>query len=528
MKNFICAALCAAMLLLCKGTLSAERAVPFFGNNNFTIDINTIFSADINDGSTGLQTIADVGLWFEYLPYTDRNIAPQRDVLSVSLKLANSASFAWRGYGNVDKAYDGMVDVASYMQPDQIFGIWFDTFIAQLEYNRYWIRIAGIEPEVTISQASIKSVMDPLINNRTASDKNSLPLPLLFSGGHYNGAGGVVSVISRDLVHLNRREVEIAGNMSAGMKTEIFDLALKAGSWKIAGENFGNSWVGGGDFSWRPDLVNLINFSFLGAVNYGTVTLREGYANQGSVDDPMADPGALAENPFALGLGYEYRINLPRRMVIKPYAGIDFIWETRSGENNFEIGGGLQWFFRGTGAEFKRNTGIGGIKLGDVKIPAAFIAGMNADKNGIVNAVISFNEDPQLSPVPNFGGFLQVELMNIGRKEYAAPDGNTYGDFLCAGMVQLEYRVNGRIMPYLFGRFMPGYYDQAVPGYKLDPDSPPVIGRDYKTVTSKLGCRFTPFRHFSVDVWYERSDLENRGNWAKDNGLLSVNLGISL
>jgi len=535
MKKTIYAALAFMVCVLAGARLHAEISLPFFGNNNFDITTDTTFSADMNNGATGLLTTIGLGLWFEFVPYQDRNITPQRDILSVSLKLANSAVYAWRGYDLDFNKSMGQDSNGNYVSKpndvtvDQATSVWFDTFIAQLEYNMFWVRIAGIEPEVTISQASIKSVFDPLINNRTAIDKNRMYLPLFSTGGHYNPINvGVVSVINRDLVHLNRREVEIAGNLSAGMKTEIFDLTLKAGAWKTASMNKENAWIGGLDFSIRPDLSNTVNFSFLSAINYGKVTIRN-KSNDDELGDPIPDPMALEENPVALGLGYEYRINLPKNMVIKPYAGFDFIYEAKSGEYDWEIGGGLQWFFRGTGAQFKRNTKIGGVTLGDVEIPAALIIGMNVDKSGIVNAIISFNENPRTSPIPGLGGFFDIEFMNIAGKKFeslyyngASFDPRTYNYFLCAAAVQLEYLLHEKIMPYVYLQYMPA----IMPADRRSES--PDFGKDYQTITSKLGLRFTPLKYLAVDLWYERTDFSNKDHWKTDNGLLSLMFGISL
>jgi len=517
MKKILCIALC----LLVNAFAFAEITVPFFGNNNFTIDVDTTFTADMNDGSTGLLTTAGFGLWFEFVPYADRNITPQRDAISVSLKLANSAFYAWRGY---DASPGSTGDINGDQEPsdvtmDQAMSIWFDTFIAQLEYNQWWLRIAGIEPEISISQASIRSVFDPVIANRTDIAKNRMPFPLFYvpgnavGGSWSHGQPGITGLLSRDIVHLNRREVVIAGNLSAGMTGEIFDFSLKVGSWLKAEDNTENAWVAGGDVSWRPDLAQRINFSLLAATNYATVAVEN--------NDPLSNPSALKENPLALGLGYEYRINLPNRMVLRPYAGIDFIYETESNENNFEVGGGLQWFFRGTGSAFKRNTKIGGLQIGDVDIPAALVAGANVDKNGLVNMVISFNEDPRASPLPNVGGYLQVELMNMSGKEYRAPDGKNYNDFLWAGIMQVEYLVSPKIMPYIFGKYLPADMREVT-----ELSIAPNYNKDHASLTTKFGCRFTPFNNFSVDVWYERMDVYKDETWALDNGAISVMFAV--
>jgi len=546
MKKTICIVLLS--LPLVSGFLFGEINLPFFGNSNFTIDADTTFVTNLENGATGLRTTAGFGLWFEYIPYADRNLTPRRDALTVSLKLANSAIYAWRGYGfSTDEAfyvndangdvYNGNISRPSDVTGDQAMSIWFDTFIAQLEYNQYWVRIAGIEPEITLSQASIRSVFDPIIENRTAIDKNRMYLPLFRADAHYRPwpNHGIVSVIGRDLVNLNRREVSIAGNLSAGMNTENFDLTLKAGSWKNGRENIDNSWLGGVDFTLRPDLSNTIKLSFLGAINYGVVDLSgdggipdgEDSSTKRDKNDPMADPRSLVENPLAVGLGYDYRIDLPRRMVLRPYAGFDFIYETKSKEYDWEAGGGLQLYFRGTNSQFKRNTSIGGARIGDVGIPAALMLGANVNKDGIINGVVSFNEDPRSSSIPRFGGFLLAEFMNIGGKDYAVKSNGgatttSYNDFLWAGMVQLEYLLHDRIMPYIFAQYMP-----AIMPVNLRTDDP-IYGKDYITLISKVGCRFAPIDHFAVDFWYERNDFAKDGDWQLDNGLISVCFSVSL
>jgi len=493
----------------------ADITVPFFGGNNFTIDVDTTFTADMNDGSTGLLTQTGLGLWFEFTPYADRNITPQRDMMTVSVKLANSAFYAWRGYNVISNGalYD-KDQVPSDVQIDQATSVWFDTFIAQLEYNQWFVRVAGIEPEISISQASIRSVFDPVIANRTDIAKNRMPFPLFYvpgnavGGSWSHGQPGITGILSRDIVHLNRREVVVAGNISAGINTEIYNFSLKAGSWLKAEDNNKNAWVAGGDFSWRPDLAQAINFSFLSAANYDTVSVEH--------KDPLSNPNALKENPLALGLGYEYRFNPARRMVLKPYVGVDYIYEINSGEYNYEIGGGLQLYFRGTSAAFKRNTKIGGIQIGDVEIPAALMVGANISKDGFINAVISFNESPHSSVLTNVGGFLQAELMNLGGKDYIGPDGKNYNDFLWAGIVQIEYLITPKIMPYIFCKYIP-----ADVRLVTDLAVAPVYNKDLAGITSKLGCRLTPFNNFSLDIWYERTDVRNKEQWSLDNGQLS-------
>jgi hypothetical protein len=95
-------------------------------------------------------------------------------------------------------------------------------------------------------------------------------------------------------------------------------------------------------------------------------------------------------------------------------------------------------------------------------------------------------------------------------------------------MAQVEYMLTDKIMPYAFARYLPGL--QAVsPGFKNDPDPPAtVFGRDYMTLTTKIGCQLTFLKHFLIDIWYERNDIKNRDEWTIDNGLININFRISL
>jgi len=62
MKKAIYAALIFINCTLISQKLRAEIPLPFFGNNNFDITTDTTFSADMNNGSTGLLTSIGLGL----------------------------------------------------------------------------------------------------------------------------------------------------------------------------------------------------------------------------------------------------------------------------------------------------------------------------------------------------------------------------------------------------------------------------------------------------------------------------------
>lgn len=534
-------------LLCCGAVLSAEIPIDFFGGNNFGISTGTTFTTDLNDGSTGLSTYLDCDLWFEFTPYADRGITPQRKKLSVALKLANSAWYAWRGYSVTSDDKSAVPNDLG--GKDQADSVWFNTIIAQVQYGEYWVRIAGIEPDITIDQASIRSVLDNNMSNRTGDKNMYFRLPLFHSGGPYSGDGGIASVIGRDLVHLNKTEVETYGMYSIGYEGLDVQAVLKAGSWKNGEENNLNSYVFGGDFTWNMSLNSALTCNLLAAVNYGTYDLTtnsdgtytyshttatgatEVDTGVSAVDDPEADPAALADYPIAASLGYEYRMKLPGAMVLKPYAGFDFIYELSTNDCDYEAGGGATWYFRGTGAQFKRNTKFGGMQLsGDCANSVGLSVGANVDKEGVMNAIISFNEDPAASPIKNIGGFAQFEFMNIlGNTYTASANSTTYTDFLWAFICQLEWKANSRMTPFLFGWYVPSvnYAASGKNAYNNFNDNP-TYDKDNATIMSKIGCRFTPFDHIAIDCWYQRIDQKTGESWDWDKGSLNFCFAVSL
>lgn len=557
MKRF----LSAAVLLAGLSFLYADVYVPFFGGASGGIDLSTVFAADFANGSTGLSSDLGCDLWFEFTPYSNLGITPRSDRLSVSLKMSNAAVYAWRGYTFNN---DGASNVNDKGTVDQAKSIYFGTLTADLKYGDWWVRAAGIDPDITMDQVSIRSMLDNVIKERTGDKNQYFRLPLLRIGGPYSDVK-TTSVIGRDLVHIDRKEVQIYGMYSAGYSGLDVQADIKVGSWKNGSSNDDNSWVFGADVAWEPTLVSKLTLNTLYAVNYPEYSENEGSdvsRDTISSDDeyntaavtnalgafPDEDTAALASAPLGIGLGYEHNLKVGSGN-LKPYAGIDFVWDSWWHDDSdsvwdqidFEIGGGIMWLWRGTGASFKRDTKIGGMQLsGDTACQVGFGAGVNVNKDGVVNAILSFNENPEASPIKNLGGFFQVELMNLTGRDYTAADGETYSDTLVAFIAQLEYRVNRAVMPYIFGWFVPSvnygaeytgddggtYYSRyAYNNYNDDP----TYSTDVFTLTTKAGVRLTPFDHAYFDIWYERSDQKTEdGDFSLDSGMLSVKFGVKL
>ncbi len=491
-------------IMLFPSLLLAEVSTEFVGGDNLNIDTSTTFAADLNDGSTGLATTLGLGLRFELMPYADRNINPVPDTLSVSLKLANSALYSWRGYA-VRPGDSSNSFIPENVTGDQATSIWFDTIYAQLQYNDFWFRIAGLEPEMSVSQASMFSVFDAVMANTTASDKNSIPLPLFHSGSAYAGKG-IVSVIGRDLVGITNRpkfrQVPVGGMLATGYKSEELTADGEAGSWwNTETENVSNAWVFGLNVRWKPDLVSTLSASALGAVNYQNVAYS-------STELEKIDPSVIAKNPLAAGLGYEIGFELPGRMILKPVVGVDVFYEQATSLLKWEAGGGFKWYFHGSGSRYARKTSYGNTSAGSVDADVGLFVSANVNQDNQVNGLVSFNENPDGSFIPNLGGFGQLEFYNI-----TATGGSS---FLWAGIVQLEYKI-GIVTPYVSGKYIPGDLVAWI------------YNNDIQNITSKAGVRIAAMEHFTIDIWYERTDVFNAiTDWKLDSGLISTRLAISM
>jgi hypothetical protein len=76
-------------------------------------------------------------------------------------------------------------------------------------------------------------------------------------------------------------------------------------------------------------------------------------------------------------------------------------------------------------------------------------------------------------------------------------------------------------MPYLFGKIVPADTRKIT-----ELAVAPVYSKDITSLNSKLGCRLMPFNFFTIDMWYERTDIRIEDTWTTNKGIFSVNFGI--
>jgi len=444
------------------------------------VEATTIFGWDIQNESTGLRTKVGLELIFPLFPERDRGLYPE-DTETPAVRLAlRNASFSWwntfqTNGGNYEQDYFNQWSARPLI-------LTFDSFNADVVWKNYFLRVAGTGTVMQTDLVSLQSIFDEVMD---AKDRfyvkqsqalwrteryNIQELPLLGS------------LITRDYVDEDHRR-KISGMLAVGAEFERFSVAVKTATPKDGRENTDNAWLIGADFEVVP--IENLKFDLTGfaAVNYDKT------------------PGQ--ENPYTGGASVEYRLPLSDTLILAPFAGFDYKYEKVNDKTQWEAGGGLFFFTRGY--ETMASSRI--LDYDDV-IPFGFSASLNVNQDSYMNAIISWFDLPDRDAlIPNFGGFLQVELGNITGKEGKAMD--------YALMAQLEYALfDGKITPYVRGRYTPIVESGARTGDRF--------------IGSALGIYITPIHNFSLDLCYERMDKQTTNDMVLDNGYISAAFTIRM
>ncbi len=206
----------------------------------------------------------------------------------------------------------------------------------------------------------------------------------------------------------------ISGQLGAGMEFEKFDFIAKAASYKPGKDNNDNAWVFGAESTILPLDGLKVELSGLAAVNY--------------------DDTALKTNPYAAGVNVDYKIHLTDNLILKPFVGFDFCYDSFSEESSWEVGGGTYLYFRGE--DFLESHRF--LDYDDV-IPVGMSLAFNYSNLEQLNVLVSlFELADRDSLVPNLRGFVQFEGADL-----------TGDDPALAFMVHLEYNIKKKVMPYI-------------------------------------------------------------------------------
>jgi len=432
------------------------------------VEASTAFAYDLIENSSGLETKAGMELIFPLFPNADRGLYPDNyDTPAVRLALRNAAFTWWNRYST---------NGGNYEQDD--FNEWrarplvltFDTFSADLVWKNFFFRVASSTTIMRTDQVSLFSVFDDVMD---ASDRWYIrrgQTAALWIADRYNiqRLPLLQGKINRDYVDEDYRPLRtrMSGIIAGGVEFEKFSFALKAGSRNpgyptadpVRPANTENAWVFGADVEVVPiQNLTLAATGFAG-VNYEKTDVQK--------------------NPLNFGISAEYQMFLSDRYILTPKAGFDFAMDTNTEENTWEVGAGILFNTRGV---LKTSSRV--LDRAEV-IPVGASLSMNVNQDNGLNMMLSWFEPAENDAMlPNFGGFIQLELADL----LETGSGLDYGI-----LAQIEYLIAGKFTPYVRGGYMPVFKN----------NSTTATTGDYM-IKGAVGCYLTPIHFFSMDIRYE-------------------------
>jgi hypothetical protein len=450
-------------------------------NGSLGLEAATTFAADLNDGSTGLETRAGIELILDLFPRADRGLRDDKSGdAHVRLELKDAAFTWWNTFQTTGGNYE-QDDFNSWAARPLILS--FDTLTADVVWNNYFFRIAATDTVMRTNLIALRSIFDDVMDYQdrfyvahgqalwTASRYNIQQLPLLRAR------------LNRDLTDSDYRG-NYTGILAAGAEFSKFGLTLKAASQANGLNNNENAWLVGADAQVVPvDNLKLEAAGFA-AFNYDKTT--------------------VGKNPVTFGLASEYRLPLNEKLIVLPFAGFDFAWEQTTEEAAWEAGGGAVLYTRGWDTRVSSRV----LDYDDV-IPIGFSLSADYDHTSRLNVLVSwFDPAGEDSLIPRFGGFLQFELGDLLAQHTPEPD--------IAVLAQFEYSIKNKAVPYIRG------------GYRPELNAAGTSKTGVTFITSAVGCFLTAFNNFSIDIRYERTDRQAGSETELDNGTLSASFTISM
>ncbi|MDR0301902.1 MAG: hypothetical protein LBI04_06290 [Treponema sp.] len=442
------------------------------------VEATTKFAMDIDNKTTGLETKAGIELIFPLFPKSDMGVNSNNfDQPAVRLALKNAAFTWWNTYETKGGNYEQ--DDFNRWGAGRPLILSFDSFYADAVWKNYFFRVAS---STTVMQNDITSLFSIFDDVMDANDRWYYRRAITRALWHTERYNIQDLPLLKDKIVRNYTDDDyrgaISGMLAVGAEFDKFTAAVKAASNKNGIENTDNAWLFGADI----EVVPIDNFKI---------------ALTGLIGKDY-EKTTVGKNPLDFGASVEYRIPLSDsdRYFLTPKAGFDFIRDTETGDSEWELGAGILLHTRG----FDYTTSSRILDWDDI-IPVGFSASMNMNHDSGINAMVSwFDPAGPDSMLPNFGGFLQLELGNI----LEANDEKSALGILA----QLEYMIAGKFTPYIRGGYTPEFQN----------NSTTAITGDY-LIKAAIGCFMTPIHFFSVDLRYEMDTklldsggTENLGN----------------
>lgn len=422
------------------------------------IEASTAFVADLDDGSTGLETNVGLELYLPLFPAKTRGVLDPNGYEQPGVRLLfKNLCFQWlETYATVGGNYK-QDNFNSWVARPLVLS--FDSLSADVVWKHFFVQVAGTTNPMEQDKASLCSIFDKVIDtdDRWYIKKeyalyyktryNKLDLPML-------------GTMNRNFIDKDYDYSElVSGQMGAGVEYRKFTVMAKAASLYNGEDNDNNAWMFGLDAAVYPTENISIKPNVIAAVNC------------------QKD---LGTNPFTAGISADYKIPLKGTMVLKPFVGFDYAADTSSSDWIWEAGGGAYLYFRGTDY-LASHRDIDYDEIVPVGISAAMNAGQQSGGRAVVNAVVSgFELADRNAVVPNLGYFFQFEAADITASD----------DVHTAVCGQVEYLIANKILPYVFGKYYP----------EMSTNKEHYLGNTL--LNAKIGCYFTPIQYFSLDVNY--------------------------
>jgi len=426
------------------------------------LETTTTFAWDIQNKSTGLDTKAGLELNFPLFPAADRGLhADNYDTPAVRITLQN-ASFTWL---NTYQTTGGNYDEDSFNSwTARPLVLTFDTFAADVVWTNYFFRLASTTTVFRTYQVNLFSIFDDVIDAGDRWYIRRAATRALWTDQRYNIQNFPLlkGRLVRNYIDDDYRS-DISGMLALGAEFNWLSVALKAASYKNGQDNNDNAWLVGADI----DLVPVQNLKF-GLTSFAGINY-----------DKTTDPALGGRNPADFQLSAEYRLPFSDRYVLTPKAGFDFFNDTVTGKSAWELSAGALFYTRG--ADYLTSS-----RLLDwdnlIPVGASASVGIN-DQNNVCAMLSWFDPAGPDAMLPNFGGFLQLELADLLGKK-SGPD--------FAVLAQLEYLLAQTFTPYIRGGYAPEFRS----------GSTTLVTGNYLTKAA-LGCYLTPVHFFSIDLRYE-------------------------
>jgi hypothetical protein len=287
---------------------------------------------------------------------------------------------------------------------------------------------------------------------------------------------------NRNLVDIGTSELPLTGQLRAGAVYDKFSFDVGIASKETWETNTDQAWIFGGNAAVEPIRNLEFELGGLGTINY--------------------DKSRPGTSPFAGSASASYLLPLEGKLALRPYLGFDGKYDLVAEAGKWEAGGGLALHWNGADYEAWSES-INGLAE---TVPVGLSVSANYAHDGYMSLLFSlFEEARKDSLIPNVGGFLTAEVLNL--------DVSRYEDRAYALAGRLEYLLGKIMKPYVEGRFVQGYTEGKLTGTE--------------SLSTKAGILLSPAKLFTLDLRYERTDFFGLEE-ALDPGLLTSTFTIKL